>query len=125
MRRPSLVTVLALLLTGVVALFAFGCAGGGSTTGTGSGSATTGTSPPGLTILEQNSTFNPPTVAATVGDTITFVNNDAVAHNVKIDGAELGDQNQGESRTWKATKTGDYPYSCVNHPAMTGVIHVN
>ena len=125
--RPSMTAVLAVCLAVLIAAALVGCTGGGGSSGgtTGSDTSTGGTSTPALTILEQNSTFNPPSIAAKVGDTITFVNNDAIEHNVTIDGQELGAQGQGESKTWKATKTGSFPYSCTIHPSMTGVITVN
>jgi plastocyanin len=119
--------LLALCLAALLAVTLAGCGGGSSSSGgtTGSGSSTGSGSTPALTITEQNFQFNPPSIAAKVGDTVTFTNNDSAPHNVKIDGQELGTQNQGESRTWKATKTGSFPYSCTIHPSMTGVITVN
>ena len=111
---------LLLLVTMVLA----GCSGG-ATTGGGATTppATTGGGG-GTTITEKNFTFNPANVMVKAGDTVTFVNNDSAPHNVKIDGQELGVQNQGESKTWTATKDGAYPFSCVIHPSMTGQITV-
>jgi plastocyanin len=115
-----------LLVTCLAALLVFGlvgCSGGGAPAGSGSSSGG-GTAAGGATITEQNFAFNPATATVKVGDTVTFTNNDSAPHNVKIDGQELGTQNQGESKTWTASKAGAFPYSCVIHPAMTGQITV-
>lgn len=122
----ALIAVLALGL--VVALA--GCASGGGSTGGGYGTTPAGgssggtTSTSGTTITEQNFAFSPSTLTVKVGDTVTFTNKDTAPHNVKIDGQELGSQGQGESKTWKATKAGSFPFSCVIHPSMTGQITV-
>ena len=99
-------------------LFALaGCAGTTSSTG---GTPASG----GVTISEKGFAFDPTSAAVRVGGTVTFVNNDTVAHNVTIDGAELGVQNPGESKTWTAPRNGAFPFSCVIHPSMTGRITV-
>jgi plastocyanin len=125
--RHSVAPILAVCLAVLIAVALVGCSGGGSSSGgtTGSSTSTGGTSTPALTITEQNLQFNPPSITAKVGDTVTFTNNDSAPHNVKIDGQELGSQNQGESKTWNATKAGSFAYSCTIHPSMTGVITVN
>jgi len=120
--------LVAVLLLGLV-LALVGCGGSGSSGGgygTPPASNTSGgaTGAGGATISEQNFAFSPSTLTVKVGDTVTFTNNDSTAHNVKIDGQELGSQNQGESKTWKATKAGSFPFSCVIHPSMTGQITV-
>jgi plastocyanin len=132
MKRHPFAVLLALALTAIVAFAVVGCSGGGS----GYGSSTATPTPPtgassgastsagGATIDEQNFAFVPSTLTVKVGDTVTFTNSDSAAHNVKIDGQELGSQNQGESKTWKATKAGSFPFSCVVHPSMTGEITV-
>jgi plastocyanin len=122
--RPALVVALAL---GLVLALA-GCGSSASpTTGQGAAPSTTagGTSGTGgTTVTEQNFAFDPQTLTVKVGDTVTFTNADSAPHNVKIDGQELGSQNQGESKTWKATKAGSFPYICTVHPSMTGQITV-
>ena len=130
MTRHRAIVALALCLVALVALLAVGCAGGassggssGSTSGSTSG-GTGGATAGGTTITEQNFAFSPSTATVKVGDTVTFTNNDSTGHNVTIDGQELGVQNQGESKTWKASKAGKFPFSCVIHPSMTGEITV-
>jgi len=127
MRCSAVKTIAVLGLVALLAVAVAGCSGGGGTSGgttTGGGSTTGGTAAGGTTITEQNFAFSPSTASVKVGDTVTFTNADSAPHNVKIDGQELGSQNQGESKTWKASKAGAFPYSCVIHPQMTGEITV-
>jgi plastocyanin len=131
MNRRFYLVLVALCLAALVVVAVGGCSGGstssGSTSTTPAASSSSGgasSSGGGVTITEQNFSFNPQTATVKVGDTVTWTNADSVAHNVKIDGQELGPQNQGESKTWKATKAGTYPFSCIIHPSMTGQITV-
>ncbi len=121
-------TIIALGILVALALTITGCSAGGSggaPQGTGSsGGSTPPTTASGPTITEKDFAFSPATLTVKVGDVVTFVNEDSAPHNVSIDGAELGMQNQGASLTWTAAKAGDFPYSCVIHPAMTGTITV-
>jgi len=120
--------IIALGILIALALVIAGCSAGGSggvTPGSGSGSgATTPTSTSGATITEKDFAFSPAESTVKVGDVVTFVNEDSAPHNVSIDGAELGMQNQGASVTWTAAKAGSFPYSCTIHPTMTGTITV-
>ena len=131
MRRHPHTVLFALAVAAIVVLAIAGCSGGGG----GYGSSTPAATPPassssgaatngGTTVTEQNFAFNPSTLTVKVGDTVTFTNNDSAPHNVKIDGQELGTQNQGESKTWTPSKAGSFPFSCTIHPAMTGQITV-
>ena len=126
----------ALALLTIVALLA-GCGGGASTPSGGASAppatggssappATTGGSTGGgtVTVTEANFAFSPASVSAKVGDTITFTNNDTATHEVKIDGKDLGQQAQGASVTWTASKAGSFPFVCVIHPNMTGTVTV-
>jgi plastocyanin len=126
MKRHSYLGLAAVCLSVLAILVLAGCSGSTSTgtstpasTSSGGGAAASGT-----TITEQNFAFSPTTATVKAGDTVTFTNNDSVAHNVKIDGKELGVQQPGESKTWTAPKDGSYPYSCIIHPSMTGQITV-
>lgn len=110
-------TILALVVL-VVLLGVGGCGSKtpASTTPTGSGQTTT--------ITEQDFAFTPSSATVKVGDTVTFVNKDSAPHRVNIDGQDLGQQADGKSVTWTATKAGTFPFSCTIHPAMTGQITV-
>lgn len=95
--------------------------GGGATPSTSGGGGQTNS---GTTVVEQNFAFNPSTLTVKVGDTVTFENQDSTAHDVKIDGKDLGSQDPGKSVTWTASKAGSFPYQCIIHPSMTGTIVV-
>ena len=128
MKRTMYASLSVVCLALIVVVALVGCSsgatsgGGASTPPASSSGGATGAG--GTTITEQNFAFSPNSATVKVGDVVTFVNNDSTAHNVKIDGQELGSQNQGESKTWTATKDGNYPFSCVIHPSMTGQITV-
>ncbi len=82
------------------------------------------TSSGGKTITLQNIAFNPPTLTVKAGDTVTFKNADNVPHHIVVGTDDLGQQAQGESKTWKAPKDGVYMMKCVIHPSMQGQITV-
>jgi plastocyanin len=112
MKRSPFALVGAACLAGLVLLAVAGCSSGGSTSGS------------GTTIVEKNFAFSPNTLTVNVGDTVTFTNQDSAAHDVSIDTQNLGQQATGQSVTWKATKAGTFPFSCLIHPSMTGQITV-
>ena len=63
-------------------------------------------------------------LTVSVGDTVTFTNEDSVDHQVLIDGVTLDRQAQGDSVTWTASKVGTYDYICTVHPSMRGTVEV-
>lgn len=78
----------------------------------------------GPTVVERDIVFRPAVLEVNVGDTVTFTNQDPAPHNVLIDEKELGVQAEGKSVTWIADRAGTFPYQCLIHPNMTGVITV-
>jgi len=119
----ALVAVLLLVLV----LAFVGCSGKSGSTTTNppsSGTTTVDTPAAGATVVEKGFAFEPATLDVKVGDTVTFKNEDSAPHNVSIDGKELGSQDPGSSVTWTADKAGSFPYTCVIHPSMNGVIVV-
>jgi plastocyanin len=69
--------------------------------------------------------FLPSTLHAEVGETITFVNRDPVAHNVSGTGwGRYEDLGRGERFTTSFVDPGIYPFACTLHPGMNGVIVV-
>ncbi len=110
-------------LTLVLALAA--CGGGANPYGTGGGTKTapsggSAAPPAGNVITEQNIAFSPTSLAVKVGDTVTFKNDDSTAHQIVVGTEDLGIQQPGESKTWKATKAGTIDFKCIIHPSMTG-----
>ncbi|MBV9176434.1 MAG: cupredoxin domain-containing protein [Nitrososphaeraceae archaeon] len=91
------------------------------------------TIPAGASMKPENG-FEPKTINAKVGETVTWKNNDNSLHTV-ISGKGLNDPNNGKAfdsgltsltpgKSWshQFTKVGDFPYFCELHPAMTGMV---
>ncbi len=70
--------------------------------------------------------FAPATLTITVGDTVTWTNQDAVAHTATSTAGvfDSGDLEQGESYSATFTAPGTYDYLCTPHPSMTGRVVV-
>jgi plastocyanin len=70
--------------------------------------------------------FAPATLTIAAGDTVTWSNEDAVAHTAtSTTGAfDSGDLGQGESFSFTFATPGTYDYLCTPHPTMTGQIVV-
>lgn len=123
-RHPHAVS-LAVCLVALVGLAVVGCTSGGTTSGS-AGTSSGGTTSGGgaATIVEKNFAFNPSTLTVNIGDTVTFQNEDSAAHEVSINGQDLGKQAPGQSVTWTASTAGTFPFSCLIHPSMTGRVTV-
>jgi plastocyanin len=125
------------------AAFAAGCGDGSSSTdsaGSGSGydysapaeqeAATPAATKPAAakakTVVEiSGSAFQPQTLDIKVGDTVTFVNKDEIAHTATADGTfDSKTLEQGASFDFTATKAGKIDYVCLFHPGMTGTLNV-
>ena len=70
--------------------------------------------------------FNPQALQAKVGDTITWTNQDGIAHTVTLDDKSVDSGNVAPGATFSHafTKAGSYPYHCEIHKQMTGTITV-
>lgn len=71
--------------------------------------------------------FSPADITATVGQTVTFTNNDSAPHTATLDDGSCTTPNldQGESGGLTFTAAGTYPFHCNVHPNMKGTITVN
>jgi len=76
------------------------------------------------TVHIRNSTFTPDNLTVHVGDTVTFMNDDSVTHNVTGDPLNSGDIASGKSWQYTFTKAGTYKYICTHHANMVGSITV-
>jgi plastocyanin len=78
------------------------------------------------TIVEMtDSSFAPKALTVKVGDTVTFVDRDEIAHTATAEGAfDTGTLRQGASFHFRATKPGTVDYVCAFHPGMTGKLVV-
>jgi plastocyanin len=137
---PSLVHMKRItpLLFAVVALVAAGCgssnnssssssASSAPATTTGSTSTSGGTAAPSgktVTIDMKNIQFNPKDVTVKVGETVKWVNQDSVPHNVSGGPLHSPTFGNGGTFTYKATKAGKISYVCTIHPGMTATLNV-
>ena len=98
---------------------------------TGIVSAPAGSSVPGCE--ERNQCFIPADVTISVGDTVTWSNDDTAAHTVTSGIASEGPDGIFDSSIFMAGTTfeytfdeaGEFDYFCMVHPWMTGRVQVN
>lgn len=86
-------------------------------------SSTAGT----VAVKIANFAFDPPTITAKVGDTVTWTNNDSTAHTATVnsDGScTTPNIDNGASSGITFSAAGTYDYHCKIHPTMTGKIEV-
>lgn len=86
-------------------------------------------------IDARSNLFTPQRIVISPGTKVTWVNKDAVAHNVKattdmIDfggtfGVDVAKFGPGASYSFVFDKTGQFPYLCTIHGLMTGNIQVD
>jgi plastocyanin len=84
--------------------------------------------PSALVVDLTASQFSPATVTARIGEEITFVNRDAIAHTATATaGADFdsGAMEQGARFTFTPRRAGLISLVCVIHPGMTGAIRVS
>jgi plastocyanin len=79
-------------------------------------------------ITIKNSMYAPTRVAAKIGDTLTFVNNDTVTHEVWSPtpghGFNLGDVKAGDKLSMTVQKAGHFDVECGLHPKMAVKVSV-
>jgi plastocyanin len=71
--------------------------------------------------------FSPADISATVGQTVTFTNNDSAPHTATLDDDSCTTENlnQGDSGGLTFNAAGSYPFHCAIHPDMKGTITVS
>ena len=80
-----------------------------------------------LSMDQKGMKFIPRVLTVTQGDTVRFLNNDGVAHNVYSPDGEsynLGNFGKGEEASYTFKKTGVYTQLCSLHPEMLAYIFV-
>jgi plastocyanin len=80
-----------------------------------------------VTVDISDFAFQPGSVTIQVGDTVTWTNNDAVAHTAtSVDDSALfdGEMEPGETFSFTFSEAGTVDYICEFHPAMEGTIVV-
>lgn len=83
-------------------------------------------SPAQVSVTQRDRTFLPPVIAAPVGSTVNFPNQDTIFHNVfSLSGPEpfdLGLYRAGDSRSRTFAQPGTYRVFCNIHPQMTALM---
>ncbi|TMC65560.1 MAG: amidase, partial [Chloroflexi bacterium] len=80
----------------------------------------------GAAVTIKDFAFNPQTIQAKVGDTITWTNNDSTAHTVTLDDKSVDSGSVAPSATFNHafTQAGTFTYHCEIHKQMTATITV-
>jgi plastocyanin len=112
-----------------LALVAAGCGSSSKKTTANPPPAASSTQPSSggtVTVDMKNIAFSPNSVTVKVGQTVKWVNQDTVAHNVTAQSGAFKSTNfgPGGSFTFKATKPGTFGYVCTIHPGMNGTLIV-
>ena len=110
-----------------LALAACGGSNDNNKSSSGGSSSTPAASGNTVTIAMKNIQFSPKDVTVKVGQTVKWVNQDTVDHNVTANsGASFKSDlfGNGASYEWKADKAGTVQYVCTVHPGMEGTLTV-
>ena len=69
----------------------------------------------------------PADITSTVGQTVTFTNEDSVPHTVTLDDGSCDTDTiaAGASAGLTFAEAGSYPFHCTIHPSMTGTVTVS
>jgi plastocyanin len=81
----------------------------------------------GAEVSMEGIAFNPAEVSVGVGDTVTWTNNDSVAHDVTADSfssGEPGGMMSGDTFEHTFEEAGTFDYVCTVHPGMEGTVTV-
>lgn len=84
----------------------------------------------GTTVLMELACFKPTIAHISAGETVTFINQDEMLHTVTGVNSSWGDYTetelgQGDSVEHRFSDRGVYPYYCLLHPGMIGVVVVD
>src|SRR5918992_4529620 len=81
----------------------------------------------GAQVSMEGIAFNPSEVSVGVGDTVTWTNNESVAHDVTADSfssGEPGGMMSGDTFEHTFEEAGTFDYVCTVHPGMEGTVVV-
>jgi plastocyanin len=113
-----------LLAVPVCAVALAACGGGGDDA---KQAASSGPCPSGAVVIHMaNIRFAPDKASAKAGQTVCWVNDDDIQHDVVAGGKQFESALFGKGKTfsWKAAKTGTIAYVCTVHPGMDGELDV-
>jgi len=74
----------------------------------------------------ENMAFAPANLTVAIGTTVTWTNNDSVAHTVTSDTGIFDSKNMAKGSTFSYTfdEKGTFSYHCAIHPGMKGTVTV-
>jgi plastocyanin len=127
MRHLRTVIVATLLVLSVALLVGCGSgtpsapSGAGTTPAAPSGS---GAAPASVSVSMANLAFVPADITVAVGGTVTFTNDDSVAHVVAGDTWSSGNMAPGATFSQTFATAGSFPIVCTIHPSMTANVTV-
>lgn len=135
MRRPILLAIIVVALLAIGAAVALNHKSNNSNTSqpanTSSQSTTSSSNnaPQPGSVNIRNMMFTPSQISVSKGATVTWTNNDNVAHTVvddlsNVGGPASGTIEPGSSYSFTFTKTGSFQYHCSIHSSMRGTIVV-
>ncbi len=77
------------------------------------------------TVTIEATSYKPETITVKKGESVTWVNKDPFPHTVTAAG-KFDSKSIAPNGKWsyRATKTGEFPYICTLHPNMKGTIRV-
>jgi len=118
MQTTRFTTALFTLFT--LSLVGMGCSKDSSNPYGSSSTAPAAATAPPNTVLMSGMTFSPATITITVGTTVTWKNNDGIAHTSTSDTGvwDTGNMAAGASTTTTFNKAGTFPYQCTYHASM-------
>jgi plastocyanin len=127
MRRVSMTAVAVAALLAIAACSNAGTAGPASAVPSVAASAAASAQAGGPAVTMKDIAFSPTTTQAKVGETITWTNQDSVAHTVTLDDKSVDSGNVATNATYSHafTQAGSFPYHCEIHKQMTGTIVVS
>jgi plastocyanin len=120
MRHSRLPLIALIALVSILVLA--GCAATPSSSTTPSGG--TGPASSAVSVSLQNTAFNPSDITVAVGGTVTFTNNDSVAHIIAGDGWTSPSLAAGATFSHTFASAGSFPIHCTIHPSMTANVTV-
>jgi plastocyanin len=79
-----------------------------------------------VAVTVKDFAFDPATITAKVGDTVTFTNSGGAPHTATLDagGCTTPTIQPGTSHGLTFSVAGSFPFHCMIHPAMKGTITV-
>jgi plastocyanin len=111
------------LTSALIGLFALGLFGLGcrkDSSNPSYASSTPAPAPAANTVLMAGMVFSPATITISVGTTVTWKNNDGIAHTSTSDTGvwDTGNMAAGASTTTTFNTAGTFPYRCTYHATM-------